>query len=52
MPFKSEAQKRKFFVLYKKGKISKKVLDEFLQSTGKKKLPKRVTKKKSKGRKR
>lgn len=45
MPFRSQAQRRKFYALYKQGKISKATLDEWENATGKKKLPKRVGKK-------
>ncbi len=47
MPFKSEAQRRKFYELAKTGKISKKTLKEFESETPTgKKLPERVGKKK------
>ena len=47
MPFKSQAQRRKFYAMYKRGEISKKTLDEWERATPKgKKLPKRVRKKK------
>jgi hypothetical protein len=42
MPFKSEAQRRKFYELFEKGLISKELLDEYENSTGGKKLPERV----------
>jgi len=51
-PFKSESQRKKFYALYRQGKISKKTLDEWEHATPKgKKLPKRVKKKKTKKRK-
>ena len=39
MPFKSEAQRRKFKQLLKEGKISQETYDEWEKETGKKKLP-------------
>lgn len=48
MPFKSEAQRRKFFILEKQGKISQRVLAEFVRATGDKKLPERANKEKEK----
>lgn len=45
MPYKSTAQRKKFHVLEKQGKISKKVVDEFDRASKGKKLPKRVKKK-------
>lgn len=42
MAFKSEAQRRKFHELYKKGKISKEILDAFESETGGRKLPEKV----------
>ena len=43
MPFKSEAQRRKFAELLVKGEISKETYEEWNRSTGTKKLPERVT---------
>lgn len=48
MPFKSQAQRRKFYMLAKQGKISKEKLKEWEDATGKKKLPERARKKKKK----
>jgi hypothetical protein len=49
MPFKSRAQLRKFFILNKQGKISDKILEEWLKTTPSvKRLPERVSRKKSK----
>lgn len=45
MPFKSEAQRRKFQDLLKQGKISQSVYDAFESETGGKDLPERATKK-------
>jgi len=45
MPFKSRAQRRKFFILLKQGKISPQVMREFERET-KAKLPEKVRKKK------
>ena len=42
MPFKSQAQRRKFAELLVKGKISAKTFEEWNRETGKKKLPERV----------
>ena len=44
-PFKSQAQRRKFYAMYEKGEISKKTLDEWESATGNKKLPKKLKKK-------
>lgn len=52
MPFKSKAQMRKFFQLYKEGKISKRMLNEWLKATPSiKSLPERARKPTHKGRK-
>lgn len=49
MPFKSQAQRRKFGELVKQGKISQAEFDKWNSETGHKKLPERVkAKKKSK----
>jgi len=42
MPFKSQAQRRKFAELLVKGKISNKTYEEWNRETGGKKLPERV----------
>lgn len=47
MPFVSQAQRRKFGEMVKQGKISQATFDEWNGATGKKKLPERVTPKKS-----
>lgn len=47
MPYKSEAQRGKFHELLKEGKISKKTVDEFDKASRGKRLPERVTPKKS-----
>lgn len=41
MPFKSEAQRRKFAEMVKQGKITQKTFDEWNEATPKKKLPER-----------
>ena len=48
MPFKSKAQRRKFAELLVKGEISPETYEELNRSTGGKKLPERVQKKKKK----
>jgi hypothetical protein len=55
MPFKSQAQRRKFAELLVEGKISPQTFEEWNRETGSKKLPdrvkrKRVTKRKPAGR--
>jgi hypothetical protein len=45
MPFKSQAQRRKFAELLVAGKISPRTYEEWNRETGKKKLPERVTRK-------
>lgn len=47
MPFKSEAQRRKFGELVKKGKVSEDTFKEWNDATPKGKLPERVGKKKA-----
>jgi hypothetical protein len=47
MPFKSQAQRRKFAELLVKGEISNKTFEEWNRETGGKKLPERVKKKQS-----
>jgi hypothetical protein len=42
MPFKSQAQRRKFAQLLVEGKISDKTFEEWNRETGAKKLPERV----------
>jgi hypothetical protein len=44
MPFKSQAQRRKFAQLLVEGKISPKVFEEWNRETGGKKLPERARK--------
>ena len=51
MPFKSQAQRRKFAELLVQGKISNETFEEWNRETGGKKLPERVKKKASKTRK-
>ena len=48
MPFKSQAQRRKFAELLVKGEISKETFEEWNRETGSEKLPERVKPKKSK----
>ena len=48
MPFKSQAQRRKFAELLVKGEISKETYEEWNRETGSEKLPERVKAKKSK----
>lgn len=48
MPYKSEAQRKKFHVLEQQGKISKKTVSEFDQASKGLKLPERVKTKKGK----
>jgi hypothetical protein len=52
MPFKSKAQRRKFAELLVKGKISPETFEEWNRETGAKKLPERVTPKRTAKRKR
>ena len=50
VPFKSQAQRRKFATLLVEGKISPETFEEWNRETGRKKLPERVKKtKKSRG---
>ena len=51
MPFKSQAQRRKFAQLLVEGKISNETFEEWNRETGRKKLPERVTRKRATGRK-
>lgn len=46
MPFKSQAQRRKFAELLVKGEISPETFEEWNRETGSKQLPERVGKKK------
>ncbi len=46
MPFKSQAQRRKFAELLVKGEITPEQFEEWNRSTGSRKLPERVTPKK------
>jgi hypothetical protein len=48
VPFKSQAQRRKFAELLVKGEISKETYEEWNRETGSEKLPERVKAKKSK----
>jgi hypothetical protein len=52
MPFKSQAQRRKFAQLLVAGKISAETFEEWNRETGAKKLPERVAKPKTTARKR
>ena len=45
MPFKSQAQRRKFAELLVKGEISEKTFEEWNRETGGRKLPERVKRK-------
>jgi hypothetical protein len=45
MPFKSQAQRRKFAQLLVEGKISNETFEEWNRGTGSKRLPERVTRK-------
>jgi hypothetical protein len=45
VPFKSQAQRRKFAELLVAGKISPQTFEEWNRETGKKKLPERVKRK-------
>ncbi len=52
MPFKSQAQRRKFAELLVEGKISAKTFEDWNRETGRAKLPERVKRKGNKSRKR
>jgi hypothetical protein len=52
MPFKSQAQRRKFAELLVKGKISPETFEEWNRETGARRLPERVTRKPASRRKR
>lgn len=45
MPYKSDAQRRKFHAMLKRGEISKKTVDEFDSASKGKKLPEKVGRK-------
>jgi hypothetical protein len=45
MPFKSQAQRRKFAQLLVEGKISNQTFEEWNRETGRRKLPERVGRK-------
>lgn len=47
MPFKSQAQRRKFYAMANKGEIADATVKHWEDATGDKKLPERVTKKAS-----
>lgn len=49
MPFKSQAQRRKFAQLLVEGKISNKTFEEWNRETGGRKLPERVKRKAAPG---
>jgi len=51
MPFKSQAQRRKFAELLVKGEISPETFEEWNRETGSRKLPERVTRKRPAARK-
>lgn len=44
MPFKSQAQRRKFYAMANRGEISKSTVEHWESATGDKKLPERVKK--------
>jgi hypothetical protein len=52
MPFKSQAQRRKFAELLVKGEISPETFEEWNRETGSKRLPERVKRKAAAGKKR
>lgn len=51
MPYASEAQRGKLHAMAKRGEISEETVREFDEASKGKKLPKRVTKSKEKGKK-
>ena len=51
MPFKSQAQRRKFAELLVKGEISNETFEEWNRETGSKRLPERVSVKRTSSRK-
>lgn len=48
MPYKSDAQRRKFHAMLERGEIKKSTVDEFDKASKGKKLPERVKPKKEK----
>ncbi len=50
MPFKSQAQRRKFAQLLVEGKISNETFEEWNRETGSQRLPERVSRKAQSGR--
>jgi len=52
MPFKSQAQRRKFAQLLVEGKISNQTFEEWNRETGGKRLPERVSRKRKRSTKR
>jgi hypothetical protein len=52
MPFKSQAQRRKFAQLLVEGKISNETFEEWNRETGRKKLPEHVKRKRKTARRR
>jgi hypothetical protein len=52
MPFKSQAQRRKFAELLVKGKISASTFEEWNRETGAKRLPEHVSRKRKSAKKR
>ena len=48
MPYKSDAQRRKFHALLSEGRISAKTVSEYDKASKGKKLPEKVSKKKKK----
>jgi len=50
VPFKSQAQRRKFAELLVKGEISPQTFEEWNRETGTKKLPERVGRKRARSR--
>ena len=50
MPYKSDAQRRKFHAMLKRGEISKETVDEWDEASKGKKLPERVGNKRTKKR--
>lgn len=46
MPFKSEAQRKKFHAMERRGEMSKKTVEKWEKETPKGKLPKKVKRKK------
>ena len=51
MPFKSQAQRRKFAELLVKGKISNDTFEEWNRETGSKRLPEHVSRKRQRAKK-